>query len=619
MPIYLAFEGGATRTLAGRYTASGALVSESKGPGTNPTAYGLDAVSRTLRTLGKELLDNCPEKPVVLCGLAGARTEEQRTALGQSLCQALNAKRVTITSDLHPLLAANAHNRPAILAVAGTGSCVLAQDQDGHHHKVGGWGTILGDEGSAYHLARRAIRAALKAHDHLGVQTKLSKALPKAAGLSTIENFVVWSATASKADIAALAKTVTTVADANDTVAKACVDAEASALASQIHAAEAHLSDPQSIPLFVHGGLFDNHPPYRAALEAALNAEDARAVIEPVMCKGHRAIFNLTKLRTTPDWLTVVSQDTTLSPPLPATEQRLNLPTTIDKLTAPEIVSRMNEADSTLPAVVATQQNALAAAIGAAAESLQQDGRVFYIGAGTSGRLGALDAAECPPTFGVTPDRIVGIMAGGDKALRESVEGAEDDPDQGAKDLQAHHPTPQDTVVGIAASGTTPYVLGALEAAESIGATTILLTCNPAATTTAKITIALDTGPEVLAGSTRLKAGTATKLALNIISTGALSRAGYIYDGLMIGMAPTNRKLRDRATRIVAELTSKDINAAQDLLATAHDHIALAVLMGKKNLDLAQAEKALLRNGGNLHRALTEADDNSTTESDDSA
>ncbi len=219
-------------------------------------------------------------------------------------------------------------------------------------------------------------------------------------------------------------------------------------------------------------------------------------------------------------------------------------------------------------AAVAAELPNIAKAVDAIAARFEQGGRLFYIGAGTSGRLGVLDASECPPTFSVPPTLVQGLMAGGDEALRKSSEATEDIPEQGAADLAAAGFTQQDTLVGIAASGRTPYVIGAMQHAKSLGALTISLTCVPDSqmAAIADIAIAPVTGPEILTGSTRLKAGTATKLVLNMLSTGVMIKTGAVYGNLMVNVQPTNAKLVDRAQRIIAAATGVDMAAAARLL-----------------------------------------------------
>lgn len=279
----------------------------------------------------------------------------------------------------------------------------------------------------------------------------------------------------------------------------------------------------------------------------------------------------------------------------------------LDRLPTLEMLRVINEADRGVAEAVGAELASIAAAVDAVAARVEGGGRLFYIGAGTSGRLGVLDASECPPTFGVSPDLVQGIMAGGDVALRSSVEGAEDDFSLGAADLKSAGFTSLDALVGIAASGRTPYVLGAIAYAKSLRALTIGLSCvdgSPVALA-AEIGITPVTGAEVLTGSTRLKAGTATKLVLNMLSTGVMVRTGYVYGNLMVNVQMTNVKLVDRAARIVAAITGLDRDAAGRLLDEAGS-VKCAVVMAKLSLDRVRAEACLLAADGNLRGALGE-------------
>ncbi len=278
----------------------------------------------------------------------------------------------------------------------------------------------------------------------------------------------------------------------------------------------------------------------------------------------------------------------------------------LDTLTAEGIAARMSGADHEAVEAVTDTLPTIAKLVQRVADAFNAGGRLIYIGAGTSGRLGVLDASECPPTFGVDPGQVVGMIAGGEVALRMSGEGAEDDESAAVANLNALAPelNDRDVVVGIAASGTTPYVLAALHHAKASGAHTALLCCNPTVSATADCVIALDTGPEVLPGSTRLKAGTATKLVLNMISTGAMALSGRVFEGYMVGVRPMNAKLRERAVRIVAALTSETETSATKLLETAGDSIPVAVLMARLNLPRETAEARLINAKGNLRAAL---------------
>ncbi|WP_188759379.1 N-acetylmuramic acid 6-phosphate etherase [Edaphobacter acidisoli] len=285
----------------------------------------------------------------------------------------------------------------------------------------------------------------------------------------------------------------------------------------------------------------------------------------------------------------------------PATEH-------LDELPTLDMLRVINEEDAKVAAAVATTLPQIAQTVDAVAQRFEQGGRLFYIGAGTSGRLGVLDASECPPTFSVPPTLVQGIIAGGDSALRNSSESSEDSPEQGAADLAAHGFQKIDTLVGIAASGRTPYVIGAMRHAKSLGALTIALTCVPNSemAAIADISIAAVTGPEVLTGSTRLKAGTATKLVLNMISTGVMIKTGAVYGNLMVNVQPTNAKLVDRAQRIIAAATGVDKPTAAHLLDQAGS-VKTAIAMQKLSLDRASAEARLAVANGSLAALLRKA------------
>ena len=290
-----------------------------------------------------------------------------------------------------------------------------------------------------------------------------------------------------------------------------------------------------------------------------------------------------------------------------ATEARNPASERLDELSTAEMLGVMHAADHEVVEAVGAEIPHIAAAVDAIAARIANGGRLFYIGAGTSGRLGVLDASECPPTFGVSPDLVHGIMAGGDVALRTAVEGAEDDASLGASDLKAAGFCAKDSLVGIAASGRTPYVLGAIEYARRLGALTIGFSCvpNSAIGAAAEIAISPVTGAEVLTGSTRLKAGTATKLVLNMLSTGVMVRTGYVYGNLMVNVQPTNAKLVDRAGRIVAAITGLDRERAGALLGEAGS-VKVAVMMARLGLSRVAAEERLGLAGGNLRMALGE-------------
>lgn len=288
-----------------------------------------------------------------------------------------------------------------------------------------------------------------------------------------------------------------------------------------------------------------------------------------------------------------------------STEGRLEASVNLDRLSTEEILLLMNQEDEKVALAVRRTIPELARAVDLVAERLRAGGRLIYVGAGTSGRLGVLDAAECPPTFGVSPEVVRAVIAGGPRALQEAVEGAEDDPAAGARDLLALA-RGSDVVVGIAASGTTPYTIGALQAANELGCATIAVTCNPetAMSAVAHVTIAPLVGPEVVMGSTRLKAGTAQKMVLNALSTGAMIRLGRVYTNLMVDMNASNAKLRHRARRMVQMACDAPSDVADKALARANMQVKLAIVMLKTGKTREEAGRLLHASDGFVYRAI---------------
>ena len=278
----------------------------------------------------------------------------------------------------------------------------------------------------------------------------------------------------------------------------------------------------------------------------------------------------------------------------------------IDAASVEELAELMNEADATVPAAIRAAMSQIVPAIEAVSGRLARGGRLFYIGAGTAGRIGVLDASECVPTFNTPRDLVQGIIAGGPEAMFNAIEGAEDDVDAGTRVIAEHGVTEADAVIGIAASGRTPYVLAALSAARLRGALTVSLSCNLATPLSdeADYPIEVPVGPEVLAGSTRLKAGTAQKLVLNMISTIAMVRLGKTYGNLMVDLRATNGKLRERATRIVQAVTGADRDRAETALLQAGLDVKLAILIVGRDLDVDEAQHRLTAAHGRLRAAL---------------
>jgi N-acetylmuramic acid 6-phosphate etherase len=288
------------------------------------------------------------------------------------------------------------------------------------------------------------------------------------------------------------------------------------------------------------------------------------------------------------------------------TEQANPASASIDALPTEAVLRIINAEDRKVAEAVCREIPAITRAVDAIVAAFERGGRLFYIGAGTSGRLGVLDASECPPTFGAAPEMVQGIIAGGEPALTQATEASEDDPAIGTRDLMEHGFTSGDVLVALAASGRTPYVLGAITAARGMGAVTIGISCTPESelTRTAAIAITPLTGPEVIAGSTRLKAGTAQKMVLNMLTTAAFIRLGYVYGNLMVNVQPRNAKLMDRARRIIAAAAGVSYERASELLASAEDSVATAIIMGKAGVSREIAERRLAAAGGRISQAL---------------
>lgn len=288
------------------------------------------------------------------------------------------------------------------------------------------------------------------------------------------------------------------------------------------------------------------------------------------------------------------------------TEQRNKKTENIDLLSIREILKIMNEEDREVAFAVEDELENIEMAVNIIYEKLSIGGRLIYLGCGTSGRLGILDAVECPPTFGISPDMVQGIIAGGKNAFIKAVEGAEDDPIQGANDLKEIHFTKFDVLVGITASGRTPYVLGAVKYAKEIGAKTVGITCSNDSKLgyLTDICISPDTGPEVITGSTRLKCGTAQKMILNMISTSVMIKLGKVYGNLMVDVKPTNEKLIERTVSIVVKATDVDEETARKILAESDYSAKMAIVMIKGNFTRSEAERLLEKEGGSITKIL---------------
>ena len=499
--------------------------------------------------------------------LAGCATEDDRQALTRLCSEVWQGAVIVAGSDRESGLAAALGRGDGIAVNAGTGASVTGRRGD-RIEKAGGWGHILGDAGGGYFISLQALRFILREYDLHRGEAQLTASVLRALALNSRDDLVRWAQTADKMEVATLAPVVFECAVNGDESVMRIVE-EGAGVLSEYTAAVASRLGLLAPKVILLGGLFQRDGVYVHAFKRKLkkNLSDARVAMSDQSPEVGAA------------WLAAhLEERPAVSVAAPArdleglsralTEQRNPRSEKLDTLNAQQLVELFLGEENVVEAALRGAAGSLARAIEMVATALRKEGRLFYVGAGTSGRLGVLDASEIPPTFGAPPDLVQGIIAGGAAALSGSVEGAEDEEGSGALAIEERGVRASDVVCGITASGRTPFVLGALREAGKRGAQTILLTCNPERDRSDNFDLQIDlaTGPELLTGSTRLKAGTATKIALNLISTGTMVALGKVRGNLMIDVAASNAKLRDRATRLVAELVKCSPAEAQERL-----------------------------------------------------
>jgi N-acetylmuramic acid 6-phosphate etherase len=578
----LGVEGGGTKTAWALVERDGnelRIVDQGKLP---PSNFRLTTLERL-----RAIFDQLP-KEIDRVGifLAGCGPGEDRELLSHLCAEIWPSAKIIVGNDRESGLAAALEQSDGIVVSAGSGSSVTGRRGD-RIERVGGWGHILGDTGGGYFLVIQALRLILREYDLHRDRMGFSAEILRVLSLNNLDELVRWVQTADKMEIAMLAPVVFEVAAGGDARATEIIEEGAQVLCeyTEAVASRLHLLAPKVMLL---GGLFHRDSIYTHAFRRRLkkNLPDARvATVERAPELGAA-------------WLAAeMSDQVVLQLKLPQneienlaaalTEQRNPRSEDLEKLSPRALVELFVEEEKFVQDALRGAIIDLASAIEIVTESLRNGGRLFYAGAGSSGRIGVLDASEIPPTFGAPTDLVQGLIAGGVTALYRSVEGAEDEESAGALAMNERGVKDVDVVIGITASGRTPFVLGALARAKSLGAKTILLACNPnldavaagvsaagapdTGASTGKnvivdLAIHLAVGPEILTGSTRLKAGTATKVALNIISTGAMVALGKVRGNLMTELHTTSTKLRDRAVRVVAELAQCDYDSARNLL-----------------------------------------------------
>ncbi|MBI2950345.1 MAG: N-acetylmuramic acid 6-phosphate etherase [Verrucomicrobia bacterium] len=586
-PLFLGIDAGGTRTVAVQTDDAGHLLKR------------IEAGPANLRLLTDvQLLDHLRHlraqfaRPAAIgIGMAGVRHAQDARRILWAAEKAWPRVPCAAAHDLETALCAAefSSDGPAstrVVVLSGTGSCCYGRSPAGRTAKVGGWGHLLGDKGSGYEIGLRALKAVVYYFDRDGIWPRLGQRILRATQLNEPEDLIGWAQSADKKNIAALAIEVFAAWPDGDKIARDILNGAAHSLAKDAATCAKRLVRPGTPVEFVFTGSVLLKQPRFAGL--------VRRLLRPLWPKG-RAI----PLRRESVWgaIHLAKRQLALSkagladsikssvkrpkaqrdempapaPPvfasLPPTEQRNPRSKNLSRLPLAKAIALMLSEEANVPAAIFAERQKIENAIRWIVRALKKGGRLFYVGAGTSGRLGVLDASECPPTFRASPEQVQGIIAGGQPALWTSVEGAEDDAGAGARAMRFRGIGQSDVVIGIAASGRTPFVWGALREAKQRRATAILLTFNPGLkiplSDKPNLVIAPNTGPEVLTGSTRLKAGTATKLVLNTLTTLSMVRLGKVVSNLMVDLNPANVKLRDRAARIVQELARVDYASAQ--------------------------------------------------------
>jgi N-acetylmuramic acid 6-phosphate etherase len=520
----------------------------------------------------------------IAIGMAGARTESDRQRIRAAAAKVWPNVPCYATNDLETALAAaDIGHDPApaaqVLILSGTGSCCFGRTPDNQSARVGGWGHIIGDKGSGYEIGLRGLKAAVYHLDRDGQWSKLGQNLLQALLLNEPEDLIDWAKTASKQDIAALAVQVFDAAGKGDKIAAGILqEAEESLATDGVQCARKLAKLGAPVQFVLAGSVLLQQPRFAARVRARLRKLWPGAGVAPLHRESIWGALELAREnfgsgRENSTAFHEADLNTGLVPVsrgLSPTEERNPRSLKLDRLSLSRAVALMIDEESRIGPALHKERRNIERSIELVVSALRRGGRLFYVGAGTSGRLGVLDAAECPPTFRLPPEHVQGIIAGGQTALWRSVEGAEDSAQAGAAPIAYRGVNERDVVLGIAASGRTPFVWGALTEAKKRGARTIFLCFNPKLkipkALCPDVVIAPDVGPEILTGSTRLKAGTATKIVLNTLTTLAMVRLGKVVSNLMIDLNASNRKLRERAVRIVQAVTGADALAAQAAL-----------------------------------------------------
>ncbi len=576
----LGIESGGTRTVA-------LLVAEGKqplqaefGPANLHLLNDRELVGR-FREIRAFHFAAVPTLAGIAIGMAGARTAADRERIRKAAAEVWPQTPCYATNDLETALAAgsSAGDATRVLILSGTGSCCYGQTPKGKTFRFGGWGHILGDKGSAYDIALIALQRVVFDFDVEGRLSPLGRQILRSLQLNEPDALIDWVKGADKTQVAALAVPVFEAAKRDKIAAQVLAEAAEGLAQSGVHCAR-RLGKNAQIEFILSGGILQKQAQFAKQVGARLLELWPQARVQTLQRESVWGAIELAKkhfggsaefCEATPVRQNSAEEiDIPVSLKLSPTEERNPRSLKLDALPLREAIALIASEDAKIPRALLRESAHIERAIGLIVRALKNGGHVFYVGAGSSGRLGALDASEIPPTFRADPEMVQGIIAGGYTALWKSIEGAEDSPSAGVAAIEFRGVTRRDVVVGIAASGRTPFVWGALKAAKARGAATVLLCFNPflkiAPAIRPTVVIAPNVGPEILTGSTRLKAGTATKMVLNMLTTLSMVRLGKVMGNLMVDLNASNKKLRERAARIVGAITGADAEAAQNAL-----------------------------------------------------
>ena len=576
--LLLGIEGGATRTGVLVADMAGREVLQFSDAAANQRLMSDHELAELFRSIAAKVNAAAPDLSALCIGLAGTRTDAHRERIRRLAHRVWPGIPCLATNDLETALAAEPVRKKTtarVLVLSGTGSCCFGRAANGLTAKSGGRGHILGDRGSAMDIGQRGLRELMAAWDHTGRWPPLGASVLDTLALNEPEDLDTWAIAAGKKEIASVAVAVFHAASKGDRLAaKILRNAAAALVLDGLTCARLLTKTCERVQFIFNGSTLLKNPGFAAMVKKGLRAGCPGAVITPLSRSSVWGAIELARCLALVPLPTRARRGKTSRPSLTAetlnipaldqladspTEQRNPRSVRLDTMPLAAAVDLMLDEDSRVPDALRAGRADIVWTVDKIIRAFRHGGRLFYVGAGTSGRLGVLDASECPPTFRVPREQVQGLIAGGQTALWSAVEGAEDDARAGASAITHRKAGRNDVVIGIAASGRTPFVWGALAAAKAGGAVTVLVTFNPAMKQlrqkAADRIIAPVVGPEVLTGSTRLKCGTATKLLLNIFTTLAMSRTGKIVSNLMVDLNPSNVKLRDRAIRIVSELT----------------------------------------------------------------